>query len=92
MDSPLATAEAGIAWPQEPGRRDGTRHDGPVACGDASGVQVVDAKGQCLGTIRTPAVARNVAVGGADRRTLMTALESLYKVQMLSQGPSGRSK
>ena len=59
----------------------------------ASGVQVIDARGEYLGTIRVPAVVRNVAFGGPRRQTLyMTALESLYRVQTLSEGPSGRAK
>lgn len=59
----------------------------------ASGVQVIDARGNYLGTIRLPAVARNAAFGGPDRRTLyLTALEALYQVRMLSQGPSDRAK
>lgn len=59
----------------------------------ASGIQVIDARGQYLGTIRVPAVVRNVAFGGPRRQTLyMTALESLYRIQMLSEGPAGRAK
>ena len=65
----------------------------------ASGVQVIDPRGEYLGTIRVPAATspgpavRNVAFGGPRRQTLyMTALESLYRVQMLSEGPSGRAK
>ncbi len=58
-----------------------------------SGVQVIDSRGNYLGTIRLPAVARNAAFGGPDRRTLyLTAFEALYKVQMLSQGPPNRTK
>lgn len=59
----------------------------------ASGVQVIDPRGNYLGTIRLPAVARNAAFGGPDRRTLyLTALEALYQIRMLSQGPSDRAK
>jgi gluconolactonase len=58
-----------------------------------SGVQVIDARGNYLGTIRLPAVSRNAAFGGPDRRTLyLTAFEALYQVQLLSQGPSDRAK
>jgi hypothetical protein len=40
-----------------------------------------------------PSVARNAAFGGKDRRTLyLTALESLYRVQLLADGPASRSK
>ncbi|PYR95907.1 MAG: hypothetical protein DMG12_27625 [Acidobacteria bacterium] len=59
----------------------------------ASGVQVIGSRGQYLGTIRVPSVVRNLAFGGPRRQTLyMTALESLYRVQMLSEGPPGRAK
>lgn len=65
----------------------------------ASGVQVIDRRGQYLGTVRVPAATgpgapvRNVAFGGHRRQTLyMTALESLYRLQMLSEGPPGRAK
>jgi len=76
-------------------RADGMALDsaGRLYVATASGVQVIDPKGRYLGTIRVPSVARNVAFSGLDRHTLyMTALESLYRVQMLSQGPLGRSK
>ena len=76
-------------------RADGMALDskGRLYVATASGVQVIDPKGQYLGTIRVPSVARNVAFAGPNRQTLyMTALESLYRVQMLSQGPTGRAK
>jgi len=58
-----------------------------------SGVQVIDAHGQYLGRIRVPSVVRNLAFTGPRRQTLyMTALVTLYRVQMLSEGPSGRTK
>jgi gluconolactonase len=59
----------------------------------SAGVQVIDARGRHLGIIRVPAVARSTAFGGPNRQMLyMTALESLYRVQMLSEGPAGRAK
>ena len=65
----------------------------------ASGIQVIDPRGEYLGTIRVPAATgpgapvRNMAFGGRRRQTLyMTAPEGLYRVQMLSEGPSGRAK
>jgi gluconolactonase len=76
-------------------RADGMAIDaqGRLYVGTASGIQVIDPRGLYLGTIRVPAVVRNVAFGGPRRQTLyMTALDSLYRVQMLSQGPSGRAK
>jgi gluconolactonase len=67
--------------------------EGRLYVATASGIQVIDPKGQHLGTIRLPAGARNLAFAGANRRTLyLTALESLYRIQMLSQGPSQRAK
>lgn len=76
-------------------RADGMALDskGRLYVATGSGVQVIDPRGQYLGTIRVPAVVRNVAFGGPRRRILyMTALESLYRVQMLSEGPAGRAK
>jgi len=59
----------------------------------ASGVQIIDRAGQYLGTIRVPSVVRNLAFAGQARQTLyLTALESLYRVQLLAQGPAGRAK
>jgi gluconolactonase len=59
----------------------------------AAGIQVIDSGGRHLGIIRLPAVARNVAFGGPKRQTLyLTALESLYRVDTLAEGPAGRAK
>jgi gluconolactonase len=76
-------------------RADGLALDsqGRLYFATSSGIQVVDARGQYLGTIHLPDVARNVAFAGPDRHTLyMTALTSLYRVTLLSQGPPGRAK
>jgi gluconolactonase len=76
-------------------RADGMGLDsmGRLYVATAAGIQVVDSRGRHLGIIRVPSVVRNVAFGGPRRQTLyMTALESLYRVQMLSQGPAGRAK
>jgi gluconolactonase len=76
-------------------RADGMALDsnGRLYVATGSGVQVIDPKGNYLGTIRVPTVVRNVAFGGPKRQTLyMTALDSLYRVQMLSQGPADRAK
>jgi gluconolactonase len=76
-------------------RADGMALDskGRLYVATSSGVQVIDPRGGYLGTIRVPSVVRNVAFGGPRRQTLyMTALESLYRVQMLSEGPAGRAK
>lgn len=76
-------------------RADGMALDsrGRLYVATVSGVQVIDQRGEYLGTIRVPSVVRNLAFAGPHRQTLyMTALESLYRVQMLSEGPSGRAK
>ena len=89
----LHEPEQGSLGPRS--RADGMAIDsrGRLYVATASGVQVIDPRGQYLGTIRVPSVARNLAFGGPRRQTLyMTALESLYRVQMLSEGPAGRAK
>lgn len=76
-------------------RADGMALDsnGRLYVATAAGIQVIDSHGQHLGIIRLPSVARNLAFAGPRRQTLyLTALESLYRVQMLSEGPSGRAK
>lgn len=67
--------------------------EGRLYVATASGVQVIDPAGNYLGTIRLPAVARNLAFGEPDRRVLyLTALEALYRIRLLSRGPAGRAK
>lgn len=76
-------------------RADGLAIDseGRLYVAAAIGVQVIDSTGRHLGTIAVQHAVRNVAFAGADRRTLyMTALESLYRVQLLSEGPTHRAK
>lgn len=76
-------------------RADGMALDsmGRLYVSTASGIQVIGPSGEHLGTIRAPSVARNLAFAGSRRQTLyMTALESLYRVQTLSQGPTERAK
>jgi gluconolactonase len=76
-------------------RADGMALDsmGRLYVATAAGVQVIDSRGQHLGIIRVPSVVRNVTFGGPGRRTLyMTALESLYHVPMLAEGPPERAK
>lgn len=76
-------------------RADGMGLDsmGRLYVATGSGIQVIDSRGRHLGTIRVPAIVRNLAFAGPRRHTLyMTALESLYRVEMLSQGPPGRAK
>jgi len=58
-----------------------------------SGVQVFDAKGQYLGTIKAARQAANVAFGGPDKQTLyLTAREGLYRVKTLAKGPDRLGK
>ena len=76
-------------------RADGMALDseGRLFVATASGVQVIDRRGQYVGTIRVPSVVRNLAFAGPTRQTLyMTSLESLHRVQVLSQGPTERAK
>lgn len=76
-------------------RADGMAIDseGRLYVGTSSGVQVIDRTGRHLGTIRVPAVTRNVAFGGPGRHTLyLTTLNALYRVELLSRGPEGRAK
>jgi sugar lactone lactonase YvrE len=55
-----------------------------------TGVQVFDAGGQYLGTIKVPRQPANVALGGPDKRTLYsTACEALYGIKALSQDRIG---
>jgi gluconolactonase len=76
-------------------RADGMALDsmGRLYVATASGVQVIDPRGEYLGTIRVPSIPRNLAFAGPRRRTLyMTALESLLRIDLLSEGPPGRAK
>jgi len=89
----LREPEQGSLGPRS--RADGMALDskGRLYVATASGVQVIGPGGEYLGTIRVPSVVRNLAFGGPRRQILyMTALESLYRVQMLSEGPPGRAK
>jgi gluconolactonase len=57
------------------------------------GVQVFDAKGEYLGTIKAGRQGANVAFGGPGKNTLyITAREGLYKVNTLAQGPDRPGK
>jgi gluconolactonase len=89
----LRDPEPGSRGPRS--RADGMALDssGRLYVASASGIQVIDARGNHLGTIRLPAVARNLAFAGPDRHTLyLTALEALYQVRLESRGPSDRAK
>jgi len=56
-------------------------------------VQVFDAKGQYLGTIKVARQSANAAFAGADKQTLyITAREGLYRVRTLAKGPDRLGK
>jgi gluconolactonase len=58
-----------------------------------TGLQVFDAKGQYLGTIKAGRQAANVAFGGPGKQTLyLTAREGLYRVKTLAKGPDRLGK
>jgi gluconolactonase len=53
-----------------------------------AGVQVFDAAGKHLGTIKVPRQPANAGFAGLDKRVLyITAREGLYRINMLAQGP-----
>ena len=53
-----------------------------------AGVQVFDAAGTYLGTIKVPRQPANAGFAGPDKRVLyITAREGLYRINMLAQGP-----
>ena len=53
-----------------------------------AGVQVFDAAGTYLGTIKVPRQPANAGFAGPDKRLLyITAREGLYRINMLAQGP-----
>jgi gluconolactonase len=61
--------------------------DNRVYITTVTGVQVFDAKGQYLGTIKVGRQPANVAFAGLDKQTLyITAREGLYRVLMLAKG------
>ncbi len=53
-----------------------------------AGVQVLDAAGKYLGTIKVPRQPANAGFAGPDKRVLyITAREGLYRINLLAQGP-----
>jgi len=70
-------------------------NDGRVyaAINSTGGVQVFSPEGKYLGTIPTSLGAQNIAFAGPDKKTLyIVGRGAAFKVQMLSQGFSGRAK
>ncbi len=67
--------------------------DGRFYITTLTGVQVFDAKGEYLGTIKTSRQPANVAFGGPDKQTLyITAREGLYRLKVLAKGPDRLGK
>jgi gluconolactonase len=67
--------------------------DGRIWVTTQIGVQVFDAAGQYLGTVKVPRRPANVAFAGPDKRTLyITAREGLYRLATLTQGPDRLGK
>ena len=89
----LRDPEQGSRGPRS--RADGMAIDsvGHLYVATASGIQVFHPAGRYVGTIRVPTVARNLAFAGPDRHTLyLTALQTLYRVHLLIDGPIDRPK
>jgi gluconolactonase len=62
-------------------------NEGRIYITTLTGVQVFDAKGAYLGTIKVARQPANAAFAGPDKRVLyITAREGLYRVKLLSQG------
>jgi len=58
-----------------------------------AGVQVFDAKGAYLGTIKPGRQAANVAFAGPNKQVLyLTAREGLYRLNTLARGPDRLGK
>jgi gluconolactonase len=67
--------------------------DGRLYITTLTGVQVFDARGEYLGTIKAGRQPANVAFGGPDKQTLyITAREGLYRVKTLAKGPDRLGK
>jgi gluconolactonase len=71
-------------------------NDGRIYVATGSGVEILSADGRHLGTVPVrcpPADCQNIAFGGPDRRTLYVAgAGSLYKIQTIARGFTGRPK
>lgn len=71
-------------------------NDGRVYVATGGGVEVLSPDGRHLGTIPVrcpPADCQNLAFGGPEKRTLYVAgAGSLYRVQMVARGFTGRAK
>jgi gluconolactonase len=57
----------------------------------AYGVEIFDPEGEYIGLIRAPEMVRDLAFAGPWRQSLyMTAATSLYRIDLLAQGPARR--
>lgn len=67
--------------------------NGRVYAATTAGVQVFSPEGKHLGTIPVSRSPQNLAFAGPDKRTLyLVGRGAAYKIQMLSQGFTGRAK
>jgi gluconolactonase len=71
-------------------------NEGRLYVTTGGGVEILGPKGEHVGTIPVrcpPADCQNLAFGGPNKRTLYVAgAGSLYRIEMLAQGFSGRAK
>jgi gluconolactonase len=68
-------------------------NDGRLYAATTAGVQVFSPDGKHLGTIPLSRAPQNLAFAGADKKTLyVVGRGAAYKIQMLSQGFTGRAK
>jgi len=71
-------------------------NEGRLYVSTGGGIEVLSSQGQHVGTIPVkcpPGDCQNVAFGGPDKRTLYIAgAGSLYKVEMIARGFTGRAK
>ncbi len=66
---------------------------GRLYVASSAGVQVFDARGRALGTIKLPRAPQNLAFAGNDRKTLfVVGRGAVWKIQTLAQAPAGRAK
>ena len=71
----------------------GIDRDNRVYVTSVTGVQVFDARGAYLGTIKAGRQAANVAFAGPNKQTLyLTAREGLYRLNTLARGPDRLGK
>jgi len=68
-------------------------HDGRLYVASLTGIQVFDARGQYLGTIKFPRQPANAAFAGPGKGVLyVTAREGLYRINTMTKGPDRPGK